>query len=126
MSEASPVDQLESGVGGLRVPEPRADRESLLLKAGFAVAAVGLVLIIVGYVGAAGTLNVGEQVPYLLSGGILGLALVAIGMTLVMRYSLARLFRFWLARLVHEHQAQTDRMLEALRFMEAERSGRSE
>jgi len=115
MTDVSPIDKLESGVERLRVPEPRADRESLLLKVGFGVAGLGLVLIIVGYVGVSGTLDVGEQMPYLVSGGILGLALVAIGMSLVMRYSLARLFRFWLARLVYEHQAQTDRIIDALR-----------
>ena len=36
------------------------------------------------------------------------------GTGLVMRYSMARLFRFWLARLVAEHSQQTDRTVDAL------------
>jgi hypothetical protein len=39
---------------------------------------------------------------------------VVVGLGLFVRFSLARLLRFWMARLVVEQQAQTDRMIEAL------------
>ena len=39
MTDPSPADRLEAGVQGLRVPEPRTDRESLLLKVGVAIVA---------------------------------------------------------------------------------------
>jgi hypothetical protein len=38
---------------------------------------------------------------------------------LFLRFSLARLLRFWLARLVVEQQAQTDRVVDALARIEA-------
>lgn len=119
MSDLSPADRLEAGIGGVRVPEPRADRETLLLRAGFLLVVVGIVAVFVGYVGASGTRDVSEQVPYLISGGLLGLASVTLGTGLVMRYSLARLFRYWLARLLAEHGLQTDRTVDALGRIEA-------
>ena len=41
------------------------------------------------------------------------------GFGLFLRFSVSRLLRFGLARLVHEHQAQTDRIVEALSALEA-------
>jgi len=114
MSDTSPVDRLHAGVGDLRVPEPPAERESLWLKVGIGICVVGVVLILFGWYGASGTRDVSEQVPYIVSGGLLGLALVIIGAGLVMRFSVARLFRFWLARLLAEHHLQTDRLVDAL------------
>ena len=42
-----------------------------------------------------------------------------IGLGLFLRFSLTKLFRFWLARLVYEHQTQTDRMVDAMAKVEA-------
>lgn len=56
------------------------------------------------YIGASGTAVVAEQIPFALSGGVIGLALIIIGSALVIRFSLARLFRIWLARITYEHQ----------------------
>jgi hypothetical protein len=114
MSEGSRPDRLAEGVERLHVPEPRRDREDVWLRLGILVAVAGLVLIGVGWWGASGTRDVSEQIPYLISGGLVGLALVGIGVGLVLRFSLARLFRYWLARLVYEHQAQTDRTVDVL------------
>jgi hypothetical protein len=123
MTDPSPVDRLEAGVQALRVPEPRSDRESLLLKAGFALVGIGAICIGLGWWGASGTANLAEQIPYLISGGLFGIALVVAGTGLVMRYSLARLFRFWLARLVAEHSQQTDRTVDALGRIETALGG---
>jgi hypothetical protein len=49
--------------------------------AGVLLCAAGLVLIAVAWGGAAGTLQVGRQMPYVISAGCTGLALVAIGLT---------------------------------------------
>ena len=123
MTDPSPADRLEAGVQGLRVPEPRTDRESLLLKLGVAIVVVGALCIGLGWWGASGTANLAEQIPYLISGGIFGIALVVAGTALVMRYSMARLFRFWLARLVAEHGQQTDRTVDALGRIETALDG---
>jgi hypothetical protein len=109
-----PAERLETGVRRLHVPEPRTDRETLLLRAGVAIVVLGGVCIGLGWWGASGTANLAEQIPYLISGGLFGIALVIAGTGLVMRYSLARLFRYWLARLLAEHSLQTDRTVDAL------------
>ncbi|MBA3280941.1 MAG: hypothetical protein H0U29_01795 [Acidimicrobiia bacterium] len=108
------ADRLEAGVADVHVPEPSADSEALLLKVGFALPIVGVVLILVAWWQAAGSKFVADQIPMLISGGILGLALIIVGLGLFIRFSLARLLRFWLARLVVEQQAQTDRLVDAV------------
>jgi hypothetical protein len=119
------ADRLEAGVQALTVPEPMAEAESLLLKIGVALPLVGLVVVMVGWWQTSGTAIVAEQVPSLISGGLLGLGLVIIGLGLFVRYSLTRMFRFWLARLMVEQQAQTDRVVAALDGIEtAIREGR--
>lgn len=112
------ADRLEAGIGDVRVPEPSADTEGLLLKLGFALPLVGVVLILVAWWQAAGTKYVADQMPMLISGGLFGLALIIVGLGLFIRFSMARLLRFWLARLVVEQQAQTDRLVEALDRLE--------
>ena len=46
--QPSAADRLEAGVDDLHVPEPSADAEAMLLKLGFALPAIGLVLILLG------------------------------------------------------------------------------
>ena len=48
-------------------------------KAGIALAAIGLLAIGIGWNGAAGQLSILGQVPYILSGGLLGIAFVTLG-----------------------------------------------
>ena len=118
-STSSAADRLAAGVGDLHVPEPSADTEALLLKLGIILPLVGVVLILVAYYRAAGTKYVADQIPMLISGGLFGIGLVVVGLGLFIRFSLARLLRFWLARLVVEQQAQTDRLIEALAKVES-------
>ena len=48
-------------------------------RAGLALAGLGLLAIGIGWNGAAGQLSILGQVPYLISGGLLGIALVVLG-----------------------------------------------
>ncbi len=48
-------------------------------KAGIVLAGVGLVIILFGWNGAAGQFNVLGQLPFIISGGILGIAFVVLG-----------------------------------------------
>lgn len=50
---------------------------------GIAVSTVGVVLLVVAWGKVAGLTNVGLQMPYLVSAGCTGLALVAVGLTVV-------------------------------------------
>ncbi|MCU1370680.1 MAG: hypothetical protein JWO77_1874 [Ilumatobacteraceae bacterium] len=117
--DTSAADRLELGVEDLHVPEPSADAEGVLMKIGLALPVIGVILILVAYWNASGSKYVADQVPMLISGGILGIGLAIIGVGLFIRFSLARLLRFWLARMVVEQQVQTDRIVEALGRIEA-------
>lgn len=120
---SDPADGFAARVQQVHVPEPNADREILLLRSGAGLVVAGLALVAAGWYGASGTTDPAVQIPYAISGGAGGLALVVAGAALVTRFSLARLFRFWLARIVHEHQVQTDRTVEALARIEAALTG---
>ena len=85
---------------------------ALLLLGGMLVG-LGAVLIIMAWIGAANTTDVFEQIPYMISGGLLGLALVFIGGFCY--------FAFWQTELVHAARrdaADTREVLESLRRIE--------
>lgn len=50
---------------------------------GVVVAAIGFVLLVIGWSDVAGTIDVGRQLPYLMSAGLPGIALVMAGLVLV-------------------------------------------
>lgn len=50
---------------------------------GIAVAVVGFVLVMIAWGQAAGETNVALQIPYLISGGMVGLGLIMVGVTIV-------------------------------------------
>ena len=120
-SSMSRVQRFQGDVAALDVPTPEVKRESWLLWGGIALVVIGVIVVFAGYWGASGTSNIAEQMPYMLSGGAIGLALVIIGAVLVGRYSMAKLFRYWLALLVAEHRSQTDRLVDAIERQSAER-----
>jgi Na+/melibiose symporter-like transporter len=70
------------------------DRSKALFVVGGAAVSLGLALVVLGYLGASHTIYVFEQIPYLISGGILGGCLVVAGGFCY--------FAFWLTRLYAE------------------------
>jgi hypothetical protein len=115
---ASPVDRLRAGVrrlGGRRLV-PRVEQR-LLLVLGGVLAPMGVVLILFGWLGAARTPHVFEQVPYLISGGLVGLALAFLGGFLY--------FAHWLTELVREQRAQSAAVVDAIGRLEAALASRS-
>jgi hypothetical protein len=90
-------DRLSAGVKGLR---GRGQYDHLIergLLIGGGVALVGgLAAICIGWFGASHTPNVFEQIPYMISGGLLGLGLVFVGGSFY--------FSYWLNRMVHENR----------------------
>lgn len=108
------LEEFQSELARLRVKGRSADDEQRLLFAGIILMPVGLVLVLVGYVGASGTTDLSAQVPYLLSGGVFGLGLTVVGAALFLRYSLGRYLRFWLLRLIYEEHTTADRQVDAI------------
>ncbi len=86
--------KLADRVAGLRGRVGLGDR--WLLVVGGLLLPLGIVLVLLGWKGAADTPLVFEQVPYLISGGVLGLALVFAGSFLY--------FAYWLTLLVRENR----------------------
>ncbi|MHB8670862.1 MAG: hypothetical protein ACYDAD_09955, partial [Acidimicrobiales bacterium] len=90
-------------------------RDQVLLVAGGALLALGGLVILVGWYGAAHTGRLFEQIPYLISGGLLGLALVVAGGFFY--------FGYWLTRLVQENRSQTAQLTGVLERIEAALAG---
>jgi hypothetical protein len=86
--------------------------ERILLVLAGIIAPLGLVLILLGYLGAANTPFVFEQNSYLISGGLFGLALVFLGAFFY--------FAHWMTQLVKENRAQSAAMLEAIQRLQDE------
>ena len=78
---------------------------------GIAVAAIGFVLVMFAWGQAAGETNVALQIPYLISGGMVGLGLIMVGVTVV---NVAAKRRDALLR-----EQQTDLLASALRELSA-------
>src|SRR3546814_13810250 len=73
---------------------------------GGVIAPLGVVIVLLGWWGASRTPHVFEQVPYLISGGLLGIALVFLGAFFY--------FAHWLTELVREHRTQSAAIVDAL------------
>ena len=108
------IEQFREDIAGLEVKTPADANERWFLLGGIALMVFGFVVILGGYWGASGTALVAEQIPYVISGGLLGLAFIVAGGALFVRYSLSRYLRFWLIREIYEQRAQTDRVVESL------------
>jgi hypothetical protein len=99
MAEADErLERLREAVAGLPVPAATDDQRWRV--AGTVLVAVGLAAIGAGWFGASGTRDVSDQIPYLISGGLFGLALVVLGAALLATQALRSFLRFWLLRLL--------------------------
>jgi hypothetical protein len=104
------VEQFKADIADMRLKDPAVGREAQLLKLGVGLMAVGIALTAVGYFMSHGTRSALTQNDAQ-TVGMVGVALAVVGGALFLRYSLAQFLRFWLARLIYELQAQTDRVL---------------
>jgi len=103
------LDRLRERVRGRgRGGAERLERVALI--GGAAAMTLGLSLIFLGWYGAAHTPRLFEQIPYAVSGGIFGGALVVVGGFLY--------FGYWLTRIVHDGRRQTDQLTMALGRLE--------
>jgi len=109
------VEAFRREIAGMNIRTPQAEQERWALVGGIAAMVAGLLFIIAGWWGASGTTLIVDALAYVMSGGILGLALVIIGAALFVRYSTTRYLRFWLVRQIYEEQANTDRIVAATR-----------
>lgn len=110
-AEARRLQRLADGVRQLRTGGgARALNERILLVLGGVLAPVGLLLVLVGWNGAAHTPNLFEQIPYAISGGLFGLGLVFLGAFCY--------FAHWMTELVKEHRVQSAAIVDAIGRLE--------
>jgi hypothetical protein len=105
------VARLRSSVGGLRTRAASRGLDFYLFLAGAVLVPFGFLVIVLGWFGASHTGYVFDQIPYMISGGLLGLGLVLVG-------SFAY-FAYWLTRMFHQQREQTDRTVAVLERLEA-------
>ena len=119
-NETNPrIEQFRAEVADLDIKTPADTGERNYLVVGIVLLVVGLALIFAGYWGASGTALLAEQIPYVLSGGFLGVGVMVIGAAMFVRYSLSRYLRYWLIRTIYEERAQTDKVVDSLGRIEA-------
>jgi hypothetical protein len=97
---SDPMEELVSGARELHT-QPRRWNDRWLLIGGGVALALGLIAIVLGWYGSAQSTLEFEQTPYLISGGILGLALVITGGLVY--------FSYWLTVLVRENRVTAAR-----------------
>src|SRR4051794_5637428 len=105
-------ERLATKVKGLRIPRATfsfSDRWMLVV--GGTLLPLGVLLVLLGWYGASHTVLLFEQVPYLISGGVLGLALVIAGGFVY--------FAYWMTLLVRENRTTREDMQAVLLRMEA-------
>ena len=104
-------ERLAENVRGLRVPRAGiAFSDRWMLYIGGTLLPLGAVLVLLGWWGASHTVLLFEQIPYLISGGLLGVAFV-IGGGLVY-------FAYWMTLLVRESRTGREEMQAVLLRME--------
>jgi hypothetical protein len=108
------IKEFELEIGELKLKGASNEQERVLLALGALLLVAGLVVAVLGAVQAVGTTNTADQLAAIASGSLLGVALVAAGVALFVRYSQARFLRFWLIRMLYEQQTQADRIVAAI------------
>jgi len=106
------VEEFKAEIASMKLRDPATSRDRIWLMVGIALMAVGIVLAAISYPMSHGTTNPLSQTDAVTL-GLTGIAAAVVGGAIFLRYSLASFLRFWLARLIYEQKAQTDRILEA-------------
>lgn len=100
------AERLRLSVSKLRARSGGGGMERWLLILGGGMVVVGVPIIVLGWYGASHTPYVFEQVPYLISGGLLGLALALLGGLFY--------FAYWITKQIQETRRQSEQTKDAL------------
>src|SRR3954469_18900461 len=103
-------ERLAGRVGKLRTRSGSRNLDRWLLLIGGALMPLGFLLIILGWVGASHTPLLFEQIPYMISGGLLGIALVFAGGFVY--------FAYWMTLLVRESRTAREDLQASLSRLE--------
>ena len=107
------VDQFKQDIAAMQVRDPAAGRDRLFMRGGLALMVIGVIVAIAAYVQSHSEVNpLGQRDDIIIA--LIGVAVTVAGAALFLRGSLAGFLRFWLARLIYEQKAQTDRVVDKL------------
>ena len=121
VNEGASMDEREArmaeGVAALRTGRGRGlfERDRVLITIAAALMLLGLCAVLLGWWGASHATILEEQVPYLISGGLFGVALALIGA--------ACLLAHWLTVLIRENRAHQAELADALRAIATQLEG---
>ena len=108
------VERFKSEIASMKLRDPSTARDRQLLRLGVALMVVGVVLGVYAYSLSHGTDDALQQRDAIVV-ALIGVAVSVVGGAVFVRYSVAQFLRFWLARLSYEQQAQTDRVVDAIK-----------
>lgn len=100
-ASASATERADAFVASLPDGAVRGSREILLARLGMAIVVIGVVVALVAVVLSQSSDNPLDQSTQLAM-GVAGVALVGAGGVVFLRYSLGRLLRYWLLRVLDE------------------------
>lgn len=110
------TDTLSRRVARLRTRGGQGDWDRWLLIVGGTLLPLGILVVILGWLGASHTVLLFEQVPYMISGGQLGQSLVFTGGFVY--------FAYWMTLLVRESRTRHEEMIASMSRLEAAIVGR--
>jgi hypothetical protein len=103
------IEQFRTDIAEMRVKDPVTGRETNLLRLGVLLMVGGVALTMVAYSASHGTRLDLDQRDDIIA-ALIGVTLTISGAALFLRYSMAQFLRFWLARLIYEQRAATERL----------------
>jgi hypothetical protein len=114
--EKSPerVEQFKTEIAGMNLRDPSTTRDRQLLRLGIGLLVVGIAVGIYAYTLSHGTNDALQQRDAIVV-GLIAVSVSIAGAALFVRYSIAQFLRFWIARITYEQQAQTDRVVDAIK-----------
>ena len=104
------LEAFKADIADMHIKDPASGREVLLVRAGALLMVAGPVVAIAAYFMSHSTTNTLNQNDAQVL-AVAGLAVTVLGAAVFLRYSVAAFLRFWLARLIYEQRAQTDRLI---------------
>jgi uncharacterized membrane protein YidH (DUF202 family) len=112
------VARFRADIADMRLRDPKAGRERLWMFVGGTLMVVGVIVAVVAYFqshGADAAYNTEGPATQrdAIAIALIGVTVSIVGAAVFLRYSLAQFLRFWLARLIYEQQAATDRIVES-------------
>lgn len=102
------LEQFQADIAAMRIKDPSAGRDALLLRLGVALMVGGIALTVIAYGASHSTkLDLDQRDDIIVA--LIGVATTIVGSALFVRYSMAGFLRFWMARLIFEQQRSADR-----------------